>query len=110
MDFDYQQDTLLTSQVPRSLETKAKIMGLELSDIIILLLNLSIQNLIFGSTSFKYIMVIGTSLVMGLVLFFFKKGKPDHYLQHFIEHLLSPTIRDANLRDTKYRKFGGKKL
>lgn len=109
MNQDNQQDVLLTSQVPRSLETKSKIMGLELSDIIILLLNLSIQNLLFGSTSFKYIMVIGSSLFLGLVLFFFKKGKPDHYLQHFIEHLLSPTIREANLPDTKYRKFGGKK-
>ncbi len=109
MSSDYQQDTLLTSQVPRSLETKSKIMGLELSDIIILLLNLSIQNLIFGSTAFKYIMVIGSSFALGLVLFFFKKGKPDQYLQHFIEHLLSPTIREANLQDTKYRKFGGNK-
>lgn len=109
MSSDNQKDSLLTSQVPRSLETKSKIMGLELSDIIILLLNLSIQNLLFGSTQFKYIMVIGTSLILGLVLFFFKKGKPDHYLQHFIEHLLSPTTREANLPDTKYRKFGGKK-
>lgn len=40
-------ESLLTSGVPRSLETKSKILGLELSDVLVLLLNLSVQNLIF---------------------------------------------------------------
>lgn len=98
-------DTLLTSSVPRTLETKNKILGLELSDVLVLLLNLSVQNLIFGSTSFKIPMVFGTSLGLGLVLFIFKKGKPDQYLQHYVEHLISPTISSANAPDRKYRRF-----
>ncbi len=98
-------DFLLTTSVPRTLETKSKIMGLELSDVLILTLNVSVQNLIFGGSSLKLAMVFGSSLLIGLVLFFFKRGKPDFYLQHFIAHLLSPTIKDANQPDTKYRKF-----
>ncbi|MBL7670334.1 MAG: hypothetical protein JNM39_07590 [Bdellovibrionaceae bacterium] len=98
-------DTIVTSTVPRTLETKSKILGLELSDVLVLLLNLSIQNLIFGSTSFKIPMVFGTSILLGLTLFFFKKGKPDQYLQHFFEHFISPTIFSANAIDKQYRRF-----
>lgn len=103
--------SILTSTVPRTLETKNKILGLELSDVLVLLLNLSAQNLIFGSTSFKIPMVFGTSLILGLALFFFKRGKPDHYLQHFFEHFVSPTTFAANTIDREYRRFnkgGGK--
>ncbi len=96
---------LLTSSVPRTLETKNKILGLELSDVLILLLNLSVQNLIFGSTSMKIPMVFGTSLGLFLILFFFKKGKPDQFLQHYFEHLISPTVLSANSQDLQYRKF-----
>lgn len=98
-------ETLLTSTVPRSLDTKSKILGFELSDVIILLLNLSVQNLIFGSTSMKIPMVFGTSLVLGGLLFFVKRGKPDHYLQHLAEHLMSKTVYEANSPDEKYQLF-----
>ncbi|UYL09875.1 hypothetical protein B9G69_004715 [Bdellovibrio sp. SKB1291214] len=96
-------DELLTSNVPRTLETKSKIMGFELSDVLILLLNLSIQNLIFGSTPVKIPMVFGTSAVIGLMLFFFKKGKPENHIRHYFEHLLAPTVRSANGTDENYR-------
>lgn len=99
-------ETLLTSTVPRTLETKNKILGLELSDVLILLLNLSTQNLIFGSTSMKIPMVFGTSLILASILFYFKQGKPEQYLQHFFEHLISPTLSCANATDNKYRRFG----
>ena len=100
------EESILTSTVPRTLETKNKILGLELSDVLVLLLNLSAQNLIFGSTSFKIPLVFGTSLILGMTLFLFKKGKPDHYLQHFFEHFISPTVFSANTKDLQYRKFG----
>lgn len=98
-------NSLLTSTVPRSLEAKSKIFGLELSDILILFMNLSVQNLIFGSTRFKVFMVYGTTLCVGFILFFFKKGKPDSYLQHLGEYVTSPSIRFAGLNDRFYRKF-----
>lgn len=94
---------LLTSSVPRTLETKSKIMGFDLSDVLILLLNLSIQNLIFGGTSMKFPMVFGTSAVLGALLFFFKRGKPENYIQHYAEHLLSLIVRSANATDESYR-------
>jgi hypothetical protein len=99
------EELLLTSTVPRTLETKNKILGLELSDVLVLLLNLSVQNLIFGSTSMKIPMVFGTSVSIGLVLFIFKRGKPDQFLQHYFEHLISPTVTSANAPDLKYRRF-----
>lgn len=96
---------LLTSAVPRTLETKNKILGLELSDVLLLILNLSIQNLVFGSTALKIPMVFGTSLGLGLLLFFFKRGKPDGFIKHYVEHLVSPAIRTANALDRDYRPF-----
>lgn len=100
-----ENETLLTSSVPRTLETKNKILGLELSDVLILLLNISVQNLIFGSTAFKIPMVFGTSLLFAGLLFFVKRGKPDLYLQHAVEHLVTPAIWSANARDAHYRPF-----
>lgn len=100
-----QDESLLTSAVPRSLETKNKILGLELSDVLLLLMNVSVQNLIFGSTPLKIPLVFGSSIVLGVILFLFKKGKPDFYLQHFLEHFISPTVLSANASDTEYRKF-----
>lgn len=99
------EDSLLTSIVPRTLETKSKILGLELSDVLLLLLNLSIQNLIFGSTNMKIPMVFGTSLIMAGILFFVKRGKPDLYLQHLMQFLISPTVRAANSTDPNYQPF-----
>jgi hypothetical protein len=98
-------NTLLTSRVPRTLDTKSKILGLELTDVLLLLLNVSIQNLIFGSTSMKIPMVFGTSILMAGLLFFVKRGKPDLYLQHLAQHLMAPTVRVANSGDKKYQPF-----
>ncbi len=100
-------ESLMTSTVPRSLDTKSKLLGLELGDVLILLLNLSAENLIFGSTAIKMPMVLGTSALLFAVLFFVKRGKPDGYIQHFGEHLVSPTVLSANTIDEDYRKFGG---
>lgn len=98
-------NTLLTSTVPRALEGKSKILGFEISDVLVLFTNLSIQNLIFGTTPFKPIMVWGTTLVLGFVLFFVKRGKPEKYLQHLGEYVLSPTIRHAGLNDRFYKQI-----
>lgn len=100
-----EDQSLLTSVVPRTLETKSKILGLELSDVLILFLNLSVQNLVFGATHFKIPMVFGTSICVALVLFVFKRGKPDLFLQHYVQHLLHPAHFLGNASDTKYRKF-----
>ena len=101
--------SLLTSVVPRTLETRSKILGLELSDVLILVLNLSLENLVFGGTGFKIPMVFGTSIALALVLFVFKRGKPDLFLQHFFQHLLLPIHLFGNAPDTEYRRFRGER-
>ena len=103
-------ESLLTSTVPRTLDTKSKILGFELSDVLLLLLNLSIQNLIFGATHLKIPMVFGTNIALGALLFIFKRGKPDQFIQHFFEYLVSPTVKTANCPDHIYVRFERRSL
>ncbi len=97
------ETSLLVSHVPRTLEAKSKIFGFELGDILILFLNLSLQNLVFGETSAKFVMVYGSTLLLGFILFFVKRGKPDSYLQHLSQYFVSPTVFYAGNTDQKYK-------
>lgn len=99
------QNELLVSKVPRALEMKSKLFGFELPDLLVIFSNLAITNLIFGSTSFRYPLVWGTTLGLAGFLYFSKKGKPDNYLQHLGEFWASPTIRYAALSDIKFKRF-----
>lgn len=99
------KDELLTSKVPRALEMKSKLFGYELSDLLLIFLNLSVSNFVFGATSFRYPLVWGTTLFLALFLFFAKRGKPDNYLQHLIEHYTKSTYFAAGRGDVIYRKF-----
>lgn len=99
------EDELLDSRVPRALEMKTKLFGFELPDLLLIFLNLSATNLIFGGSSFRYLLVWGTTLGLALFLFFAKRGKPDGYLQHLGEYLTKPSYRAAGRPDTKYRRF-----
>lgn len=101
------KECLLTSSVPRSLETKNKIFGFELADVILILFNLSIQNLVFGGSSIRLPMVVGTTATMAFVLFFVKRGKPDRYVEHLASYLLASTIIEANREDWDYKPFRG---
>ncbi len=96
---------LLTSSVPRALEMKSKLLGFELPDLLIIFMNLAVMNLVFGSSSFRYSLVWGTSVSLALFLFFAKRGRPDNYLQHLGEFLVRPSYRAAAGRDLLYRKF-----
>jgi hypothetical protein len=98
-------DELLDSRVPRALEMKTKLFGYELPDLLLIFLNLSITNLIFGASHFRYLLVWGTTLVLALFLFFAKRGRPDSFLQHLGEFLTSPSYRAAGRPDLKYRRF-----
>ena len=98
-------DELLTSRVPRALEMKSKLFGYELSDLLLIFMNLAVTNLVFGATSFRYLMVWGTTLFLALFLFFAKRGKPDNYLQHLGERYLKPSYYAAGRPDRKAKKF-----
>lgn len=97
------ENSLLVSHVPRTLEAKSKIFGFELGDVLILFLNLSLQNLVFGESSFKYAMVYGSTALLGFILFFVKRGKPDSYLHHLSQYMISPTVLYAGQTDQKFK-------
>lgn len=96
--------TLLTTRVPRSLDMKTKLFGLELTDVLFIFGNLSLTNLIFGATSLRAPIVWGSTLILGGLLFVVKRGKPDGYLQHYGEFLAAPEYRAAGAPDLKYQK------
>ena len=96
---------LLTTKVPRALEMKSKLFGFEIPDLLLIFMNLAITNLVFGTTSFRYPLVWGTTLSLALFLFFAKRGRPDSYLQHLGEFIMQPAYRAAGGRDSLYRKF-----
>lgn len=98
-------DELLVTKVPRALDIKSKLFGFELPDLLAIFLNLAVTNLVFGSTSLRFPLVWGTTLVLAGFLFFAKRGKPDNYIQHLGEFWFSPTTRFAALPDIKFKKF-----
>jgi len=101
---------LLTTKVPRALEMKSKLFGFELPDLLFIFMNLAITNLVFGSTSFRYPLVWGTTLLLASFLFLAKRGRPDNYLQHLGEYLAQPAYRAAGLLDRRYRRFRKDKI
>ena len=96
---------LLLSSVPRALEIKSKLFGFEIPDLLIIFLNMTLMNFVFGMTNFRYPLVWGTTLAIALFLFFAKRGKPDNYLQHLGEYISKDAHKVAGARDLKYRKF-----
>lgn len=102
------EQELHTTSVPRALEIKSKLFGFELGDILLIFFNLAATNLIFGSTSFRYPLVWGSTTLIALVIFFAKRGKPDNYLQHLGEFWTRPSYRSAGLPDLAHRRFQGR--
>ena len=94
---------LLTTSVPRSLDTKNKLFGFELPDLLFIFMNLAITNLIFGSSSYRYSLVWGSTSLIAASLFFLKKDKPDNYIQHLGEYIAQGSIKLAGKSDLKYR-------
>ena len=43
-------EELLSTAVPRALENKTKLFGFELPDLLLIFLNLSVTNLVFGAS------------------------------------------------------------
>jgi len=98
-------DSLLVSTVPRALETKTKLFGFELGDLLLVFVYMSLTNLIFGATSLKFPIVwIGTA-VFALSLQLIKRGKPDHYIEHLSEFFRTPGVFAAGTADLKCRPY-----
>jgi hypothetical protein len=96
---------LLVSKVPRALDTKTRLFGFELGDLLIIFLYLALSNLVFGGTRLKFPVVwLGTLAIAG-VLFFVKRNKPDHYLEHWGEFRRTPGILSAGATDAEYQPY-----
>ncbi len=80
------------SVVHRNLDSKIKIMGMELFDIITVGAFASTMNLIFGQTNMAGIMVFGLPVLLSIIIYFGKKGKPDRYLQDLIRFSIFPGV------------------
>ena len=96
---------LLTTKVPRALETKSKLFGFELGDVLVIFLYLSLSNFIFGTTPFKFIFVWVGTITLALSLYFLKKGKPENHLQHLGEYYKNPEILSAGAPDSEYQPY-----
>ena len=99
------EENLSITKVPRALEMKSKLFGFELPDLLFIFFNLAVMNLIFGSTQYRYPLVWGSTGAIAAFLFFSKRGKPDHYLQHLGEYISRPSYFQAGGADSQCRRF-----
>ena len=83
---------LKQSTVHRHLETKIKIGGMEVLDLLFVLLFAAIMNVIFGQTFLASWLVFALPFLLGIVLWVGKRGKPDNYLTHLLKFHTSPGI------------------
>lgn len=100
-----EESDLLTTRVPRALEMKSKLFGYELPDLLVIFFTLAATNFVFGATRFRYPLVWGTTLSLALFLHFAKRGKPDRYLQHLGEFVMTPGYRAAGKPDLTFKTF-----
>ena len=81
--------SLKQSTVHRKLDAKLKIGGMEAPDILGVLIFAAIMNLFFGRTSFAFVFVILLPLILLVVLYYGKRGKPDGFLIHMLRFYLT---------------------
>jgi len=102
-------ENLLVSSGPRALEMKSRLFGFELTDLLLIFLTLSVTNLMFGGSAYRYFLVWAPTALLACTLFFVKRGRPDKYLLHLIEFLVRPSYRAAGAVDQNYIRFRLKK-
>ncbi len=98
-------EELLSSQVPRSLEAKTKLFGFEIGDLLLIFINLSVLNLVFGGSKLRYPLVWGSTTFLLVMIYFVKRGRPDNFIQHAIEHYTRSPVLFANISDEKAKPF-----
>jgi len=94
--------SLYVSSVPRALEKKTRLLGFEIGDLLLVFLYLTTSNFLFGQTQAKFLLVWCGTIALALSLYFLKKGKPDNYIQHYSEYLISGGIYSSAATDIEY--------
>lgn len=78
-----------------------KIVGLEIHDLLFVLLTASVMNLIFGRTRLALYLVFLLPGFMAVGLFFAKRNKPERYLIHLLRYTLSPGFFSAGAQPAR---------
>ena len=102
-------EPLKTSTVHRNLDRRPKILGMEMQDLVVVMLFASILNLIFGHSRLGVYMTFIPPSVLALVLFVCKRGKPDNYLAHLIRYHTTSGFYSAGEKP-KNKSSKGKKI
>ncbi|PIP89074.1 MAG: hypothetical protein COW01_15935 [Bdellovibrionales bacterium CG12_big_fil_rev_8_21_14_0_65_38_15] len=90
------------SIIHRKLDSKLKIVGLEVHDLLFVLLFAAIMNLIFGQTTLGFYLVFVVPLLMAFVLFITKRNKADGYLIHLIRFYVDSGKYSAGMRSKNH--------
>lgn len=79
----------------KCLDKKSLIWGFEMADLLVIFLLLAVLNFLFGQTNQKLLLVWTPPILVGLVLKYGKKGKPDNFLIHWIRFQIKDGIFSA---------------
>jgi hypothetical protein len=92
---------LKTSRVHRKLDTRLKILGFEIMDLLAIMMLAAVNNLILGRLKFAPVFVIVIPAILAAVLYIVKRDKPENYLLHLLRYLSSPGLYSAGLTNQK---------
>lgn len=92
---------LKTSRVHRKLDTRLKILGFEIMDLLAIMMLAAVNNLILGRLKFAPVFVIVFPAILAAVLYIVKRDKPENYLLHLLRYLSSPGLYSAGLKNEK---------
>lgn len=100
--------SLRASKIYRKLDAKWKIGGLELPDLLCVLIFAATMNLFFGRTFLQIPLVFVLPIVMAVIFYFGKRGKPDGFLIHLIRYYLTPGFYSAGKESQNEQTKRGK--
>ena len=101
-------EPLKTSAVHRNLDKRPKLLGMEIQDVVVLTLLASVLNLIFGHTKAGVYMTFIPPLVLAVVLYVGKRGRPDKFLLHLIRYHITPGFLSSGEKSKDSEKKGAK--
>ena len=96
--------SLRTSSVNQCLEKRLLILGFEVPELLAIFLLLSILNFIFPP-GFKLFCVWLPTSIVGVILRFGKRGKPDNYLIHLARYHTLPSILSCFKDSTQWARL-----
>jgi len=92
---------LNSSRIYRKLDAKWRIGGVELPDLLFVLIFAAAMNLFFGRTILVIPLVFIIPILLLIILYFGKKNKPNGFLVHLIRFYITAGFYSAG-QDSKY--------